>query len=101
MLPDNLSVSVVVVILRNKDVVFLQQRREVLADPGPHVQEGNHDHDDPDQAERGLRPHKQLLVHVKVPMYTSSKDFSRTRVDFFFCGFILLFFFGVKKKPKS
>lgn len=45
---------VVVVILGHEDVVFLQQRREVLADLGPNVQEGHHDHGDADEPEGSL-----------------------------------------------
>lgn len=45
---------VVVVILGHEDVVFLQQRREVLADLGPNVQEGHHDHGDADETEGSL-----------------------------------------------
>lgn len=45
---------VVVVVLGHEDVVLLQQRREVLADLGPDVQEGHHDHGDADESEGSL-----------------------------------------------
>lgn len=45
---------VVVVVLGHEDVVLLQHRREVLADLGPNVQEGHHDHGDADETEGSL-----------------------------------------------
>lgn len=45
---------VVVVVLGHEDVVLLQHRREVLADLGPNVQEGHHDHGDADESEGSL-----------------------------------------------
>lgn len=73
MIPDNLSV-IVVVVLGDEDVVLLQQRSKVLADQSPHIQEGHHYQRNPDKAEGGLLPvvtHPTIettkLVHVKQP----------------------------------
>lgn len=45
---------VIVIVLRDEDVVFLQQRSEVLADLSPDVQEGQHYQSNADKAEGGL-----------------------------------------------
>lgn len=47
---------VIVVVLGDEDVVLLEQRREVLADLSPHIQEGHHYQSNPDKTEGGLLP---------------------------------------------
>lgn len=47
---------IIVVVLGDEDVVLLEQRREVLADLSPHIQEGHHYQSNPDKTEGGLLP---------------------------------------------
>lgn len=54
---------VIVVVLRDEDVVLLQQGREALADLSPDVQEGHHYESNPDQTERSLLSRRRTSQH--------------------------------------
>lgn len=58
-LPIAVPLVIVVVILRDKDVVFFQQSREVLTDLRPDVQERDHDAEHPQEAEGRLNRLRQ------------------------------------------